>query len=98
MTEALSRPALASPWALRTMGVSWEVTGAWCAGPRGRPTAPDGTHEVAQSVARDCRIVCVDNDPLVLVYARALLTSAHEVTCGCLRKARRALPGPYGTP
>jgi S-adenosyl methyltransferase len=40
----------------------------------GLPTA-DNTHEVAQRVAPDCRIVYVDNDPLVLVHARALLTS-----------------------
>jgi hypothetical protein len=35
----------------------------------------DNTHEVAQRVAPDSRIVYVDNDPLVLVHARALLTS-----------------------
>ena len=40
----------------------------------GLPTA-DNTHEVAQRVAPECRIVYVDNDPLVLVHARALLTS-----------------------
>jgi O-methyltransferase involved in polyketide biosynthesis len=40
----------------------------------GLPTA-DNTHEVAQRVAPDSRIVYVDNDPLVLVHARALLTS-----------------------
>jgi len=40
----------------------------------GLPTA-NNTHEVAQSVAPECRIVYVDNDPLVLVHARALLTS-----------------------
>jgi hypothetical protein len=44
--------------------------------------APASTHEVAQSVAPDSRIVYVDNDPLVLVYARALLTSSREGTCG----------------
>jgi S-adenosyl methyltransferase len=44
--------------------------------------APASTHEVAQSVARDSRIVYVDNDPLVLVYARALLTSSREGACG----------------
>ena len=43
----------------------------------GLPTA-DNTHEVAQSVAPDARIVYVDNDPLVLVHARALLTSTPE--------------------
>jgi S-adenosyl methyltransferase len=35
----------------------------------------DNTHEVAQRVAPESRIVYVDNDPLVLVHARALLTS-----------------------
>jgi len=40
----------------------------------GLPTA-DNTHEVAQSVDPTCRIVYVDNDPLVLAHARALLTS-----------------------
>jgi hypothetical protein len=37
---------------------------------------------VAQTVARDSRIVYVDNDPLVLVYARALLTGSGEGACG----------------
>jgi len=41
----------------------------------GLPTA-DNTHEVAQRNAPDARIVYVDNDPLVLVHARALLTSS----------------------
>jgi O-methyltransferase involved in polyketide biosynthesis len=40
----------------------------------GLPTASN-THEVAQSVAPASRIVYVDNDPLVLSHARALLTS-----------------------
>ncbi|MFC7528060.1 SAM-dependent methyltransferase [Actinoplanes sp. GCM10030250] len=43
----------------------------------GLPTA-DNTHEVAQSVAPQSRIVYVDNDPMVLVHARALLTSTPE--------------------
>ena len=43
----------------------------------GLPTA-DNTHEVAQSIDPTCRIVYVDNDPLVMVHARALLTSARE--------------------
>jgi O-methyltransferase involved in polyketide biosynthesis len=43
----------------------------------GLPTA-DNTHEVAQRVAPQSRIVYVDNDPLVLVHARALLTSSPE--------------------
>jgi hypothetical protein len=40
----------------------------------GIPTA-NNTHEVAQSVAPECRVVYVDNDPIVLAHARALLTS-----------------------
>jgi len=43
----------------------------------GLPTASN-THEVAQSVAPESRIVYVDNDPLVLAHARALLTSSRE--------------------
>lgn len=43
----------------------------------GLPTA-DNTHEVAQRIAPDARIVYVDNDPLVLAHARALLTSTPE--------------------
>jgi hypothetical protein len=41
----------------------------------GLPTV-DNTHEVAQQVAPEARIVYVDNDPLVLIHARALLTSS----------------------
>src|SRR5947199_9690823 len=40
----------------------------------GLPTV-DNTHEVAQRAAPESRIVYVDNDPLVLAQARALLTS-----------------------
>jgi hypothetical protein len=43
----------------------------------GLPTA-DNTHEVAQSVAPESRVVYVDNDPMVMVHARALLTSTPE--------------------
>jgi hypothetical protein len=43
----------------------------------GLPTV-DNTHEVAQRVAPESRIVYADNDPLVLTHARALLTSAPE--------------------
>jgi S-adenosyl methyltransferase len=46
----------------------------------GLPTA-DNTHEVAQRVAPESRIVYVDNDPLVLAHARALLTSTPEGAC-----------------
>jgi S-adenosyl methyltransferase len=43
----------------------------------GLPTA-DNTHQVAQGVDPACRIVYVDNDPLVLTHARALLTSTPQ--------------------
>jgi hypothetical protein len=43
----------------------------------GLPTA-DNTHEVAQAVAPRSRIVYTDNDPMVLVHAKALLTSAPD--------------------
>jgi hypothetical protein len=46
--------------------------------------AADNTHEVAQRVAADSRIVYVDNDPIVLAHARALLTSAHAGTVSYL--------------
>ena len=43
----------------------------------GLPTV-DNTHEVSQRLNPACRIVYVDNDPLVLAHARALLTSTPE--------------------
>lgn len=43
----------------------------------GLPTA-NNTHQVAQATAPGCRIVYVDNDPLVLAHARALLTSTPQ--------------------
>jgi hypothetical protein len=43
----------------------------------GLPTA-DNTHEVAQGVDPASRVVYVDNDPLVMVHARALLTSTPQ--------------------
>ena len=43
----------------------------------GLPTA-NNTHEVAQRIAPESRIVYVDNDPVVLVHARALLTSSPQ--------------------
>ena len=45
----------------------------------GLPTA-DNTHEVAQRLAPEARVVYVDNDPVVLAHARALLTSTRGVT------------------
>jgi hypothetical protein len=43
----------------------------------GLPTSQN-VHEVAQAAAPASRVVYVDNDPLVLAHARALLTSAPE--------------------
>jgi S-adenosyl methyltransferase len=40
--------------------------------------AADNTHEVAQDEAPESRVVYVDNDPIVLAHARALLTSEPE--------------------
>lgn len=49
----------------------------------GLPTSPN-LHEVVQDVAPESRIVYVDNDPIVLVHARALLTSSSEGSTGYL--------------
>ncbi|MGP4029492.1 SAM-dependent methyltransferase [Actinomadura sp. 3N407] len=43
----------------------------------GLPTSPN-LHEIVQAVDPSSRIVYVDNDPIVLVHARALLTSSPE--------------------
>jgi S-adenosyl methyltransferase len=43
----------------------------------GLPSASN-VHEVAQAVAPESRVVYVDNDPIVLAHARALLNSTPE--------------------
>jgi S-adenosyl methyltransferase len=43
----------------------------------GLPSA-NNVHEVAQGLVPSCRVVYVDNDPIVLAHARALLTSSPE--------------------
>ncbi|HEV2377194.1 MAG TPA: SAM-dependent methyltransferase [Streptosporangiaceae bacterium] len=43
----------------------------------GLPSA-NNVHEVAQQVAPECRVVYVDNDPVVMAHARALLASSRE--------------------
>ncbi len=48
----------------------------------GIPTKPN-LHEIAQRVGPDSRIVYVDNDPVVLVHARALLISPGYPLRGC---------------
>jgi S-adenosyl methyltransferase len=49
----------------------------------GIPTA-NNTHEVAQHIAPDSRIVYVDNDPIVLSHAKALLKSTPQGVCAYL--------------
>jgi SAM-dependent methyltransferase len=43
----------------------------------GIPTSPN-THQLAQGIAPDAHVVYVDNDPIVLAHARALLTSTPQ--------------------
>jgi hypothetical protein len=38
--------------------------------------SPGSVPEIAQHISRDCRVACVDNDPLVLSHLRALGTPA----------------------
>ncbi|GAA5188783.1 SAM-dependent methyltransferase [Rugosimonospora acidiphila] len=63
----------------------------------GIPTSPN-THEIAQGIAPDARVVYVDNDPIVLAHARALLTSGPEGATAYvdadLREPRRILEHP----
>ncbi|HCU97297.1 MAG TPA: hypothetical protein DHU96_33160 [Actinobacteria bacterium] len=46
--------------------------------------APGSTDAVAQAIVPDARIVFVDNDPLVLIHARALLTGSKDGRCDYL--------------
>jgi len=50
----------------------------------GLPTASN-VHEVAQRVAPDARVVYVDNDPIVLLHAQALLRGTPEGATGYLQ-------------
>jgi S-adenosyl methyltransferase len=58
----------------------------------GIPTA-NNTHQVAQSVAPECRIVYVDNDPVVLSHARALLAGSSDYIDADLRNTQTILDG-----
>jgi hypothetical protein len=58
----------------------------------GIPTA-NNTHQVAQSVAPECRVVYVDNDPVVLSHARALLAGASDYIDADLRDTQTILDG-----
>jgi hypothetical protein len=55
----------------------------------GLPTA-ENTHQVAQRVAPDSRVVYVDNDPLVIAQARELLTSGRSGVTGYVEGDFRA--------
>ncbi len=57
----------------------------------GLPTASN-THQVAQAAAPSARIVYVDNDPIVLTHARALLTSTPEGATAYLQADLRDTP------
>jgi trans-aconitate methyltransferase len=72
----------------------------------GLPTV-NNTHQVAQAIAPSCRVVYVDNDPMVLAHARVLLVSSAEGStnylhadvrewAGILRDAARTLD--FGQP
>jgi hypothetical protein len=63
----------------------------------GIPTSPN-LHEIAQALAPETRVVYVDNDPIVLAHARALMTSSpegrSEYVSADLRDARSILTEP----
>jgi hypothetical protein len=46
--------------------------------------APGNTHEVAQAIAADSRVVYADNDAMVVSHARALLASGRQRGCCCV--------------
>jgi O-methyltransferase involved in polyketide biosynthesis len=58
----------------------------------GLPTA-ENTHEVAQAIAPESRVVYVDNDPMVLAHARVLLTSTAEGSADYLEADLRDVDG-----
>jgi len=60
----------------------------------GLPTA-DNTHQAAQAVSPDARVVYADNDPVVLAHAQALLTGPGvEAIAGDLREPLGILGDP----
>src|ERR1700722_3268761 len=50
----------------------------------GLPSAQN-VHEVAQSIAPESRVIYVDNDPVVLLHAKALLPSSPEGATGYIQ-------------
>ncbi len=77
LPAARSWPGWCSIWPTRPGYGSFSTSGPACR--RG-----DNVHEVAQSVAPDSRVVYVDNDPIVLLHAEALLTSSAQGTTAYL--------------
>jgi O-methyltransferase involved in polyketide biosynthesis len=61
----------------------------------GLPTRPN-THEVASGVSEDARVVYVDNDPVVISHARALLAEEGKVAAmpGDARRPEEILASP----
>jgi S-adenosyl methyltransferase len=61
----------------------------------GLPTA-ENVHQIAQRIAPECRVIYVDNDPVVLSHARALLTDdvATVAVAGDLREPKALLDDP----
>ena len=57
------------------------LAGGSGAGSGRRAGRGEAVHEVAQRSAPESRVVYVDNDPLVLAHARALLTSSPQGAC-----------------
>jgi hypothetical protein len=58
----------------------------------GLPVAGN-THQVAQEVAPDARIVYADNDPIVLQHSQALMSSTPEGTCAYVQADLRDTAG-----
>jgi SAM-dependent methyltransferase len=63
----------------------------------GLPTF-DNTHQIAQRIAPQARVVYVDNDPMVMAHARALLTSGPQGRTGYLERDLRQPASILGDP
>ena len=59
--------------------------------------AGDPVHKIAQSLVPECRVVYVDNDPMVISHARALFASAPSGSCGFVQGDVRAIDGILAT-
>ena len=63
----------------------------------GLPTSPN-LHEIAQAHDPSSRVVYVDNDPIVLAHARALLTSSRQGACAYIDMDARDPDGILASP